>query len=66
MDSIVIKFAANGFILTSNTTDGDEVFSEYIIAHDVNDLCSIVRELVCMELANVDMSHVLTDTVHRA
>ena len=66
MDSIVIKFANNGFILTVNTTDDTEVFSDYFIAHDVSDVCGLVRELICMELANVDMSHVITDTMQRA
>lgn len=66
MHSIVIRFATNGYVLTANNSDGVEVFSEDFIAHDVNDVCGIVRDLICLELANIDMSHVVTDTVKRA
>jgi hypothetical protein len=61
MDSIVIRLAANGFIVSCRGDEGNDY-----IAYDITEVCSFVRDILQAETYGVDMSHVVTDTVPHA
>ncbi len=66
MDSLVIRLAANGFIVSYMGDEDDGFCQQDYIAYDITEVCSIVRDILQAETYNVDMSHVVTDTVPHA
>jgi hypothetical protein len=63
MDSIVIRLAANGFIVSYMGDEDNGFCQQDYIAYDITEVCSIVRDILRAETYNVDMSNVVTDTV---
>ena len=66
MDSIVIRLAANGFIVSYMGDEDNGFCQQDYIAYDITEVCDIVRDILRAETYNVDMSHVVTDTVKDA
>lgn len=66
MDSIVIRLAANGFIVSYMGDEDNGFCQQDYIAYDITEVCDIVRDILRAETYNVDMSHLVTDTVKDA
>jgi hypothetical protein len=66
MESIVIRLAANGFIVSYMGDEDANYCQQDYIAYDITDACEVVRDILRAETHNVDMSHVVTDTVPHA
>ena len=66
MDCIVINLAHNGFIVSYMGDESTGYCQQDYIAYDITDACDVVRDLLRAETHNVDMSHVVTDTVPHA
>ena len=66
MDSIVIRLAANGFIVSYMGDEDNGFCQQDYIAYDITEVCDIVRDILRVETYNVDMSHLVTDTVKDA
>jgi len=66
MDSIIIRLATNGFIVSYMGDEGANCCQQDYIAYDITEVCSIVRDILRAETYNVDMSHVVTDTMPHA
>jgi len=63
MDSIVIRIAANGFIINRNDSDGSDSYTEEFIANDIDEVTYFVREMLINDLHSIDMSNIMTDTM---
>lgn len=63
MDSIVIRLAANGFIVSYMGDEDNGFCQQDYIAYDITEVCNIVRDILRAETHGVDMSHLVTDTV---
>jgi hypothetical protein len=61
MDSIVIRLAANGFIVSYMGDEANAFCQQDYIAYDITEVCSIVRDILRAETYNVDMSKVVTE-----
>lgn len=60
---ITIDRAVNGFIITyTDDRDYDSDVKQYV-ALNLSEATRVVQELLASELYNVDMSHVLTDSI---
>ena len=66
MESIVIRMASNGFIVSYMGNDKDDYCQQDYIAYDITDACEVVRDILRAETHSVDMSNVVTDTVPHA
>lgn len=65
MENIVIRLAANGFIITYNGGDEKDFIQEDFIAFDVADACTLV-DCLLREEVTFDMSNIVTDTMPHA
>ena len=66
MESIVIRLAANGFIVSYMGDEAANYCQQDYIAYDITDACEVVRDILRVETHNVDMSHLVTETMPHA
>ena len=66
MESIVIRLAANGFIISYMGDEAANFCHQSYIAYDITDACEVVRDILRAETHNVDMSHLVTETMPHA
>lgn len=66
MESIVIRLATNGFIVSYMGDEDSNYCQQDYIAYDIADACEVVRDILRAETQSVDMSHVVTEPIFRA
>jgi hypothetical protein len=63
MDSISIRIVENGFVVSWRGGEEDDYDVIEFIANDIEEVNYIVTDLLVNNMASVDISHVLTDSV---
>jgi hypothetical protein len=66
MESIVIRLAANGFIVSYMGDEDNNYCQQDYIAYDITDACEVVRDILRAETHSVDMSNVVTEPMQHA